>query len=429
MKKSVVAPGLLKLAIYFLIAFYFSITSCRKDIGDKNSEITLPGNNNVPVTGKSVYVSSLEDLYEAVNNADNAGSHVILSPGTYVLSSAYENGGRLELQQNMSLQGQPGQQEAVLIDMSALPSTSFVLAVGGRTGGIRMGRGTNTLSWLTIKGGAVSAAPFSVINTDLFSTETTVQFSHVKIDVNGSIHGINLRNRLSEHALRKIFAELEFCEISGAVNGAGSGLAIQNANGASGSLINATLRENYLHNNRIGIFTFNTAQTTTLVNSSIEIKSFSDRIEGNGVGLDPSGGVVQTSTGVANNNSTTIKMYGSSISYNNPPGAPHLTPINGALPGAMYVAGGYNSVNNISGYNRASENIMIVECNGCKITGNNGTDIYAYGAFAFPAAVLAGTNNKTEIHLRGISSNATAEATNSIPFEPAGTNTVTIIRN
>jgi len=309
-----------------------------------------------------------------------------------------------------------------------LPAGSFTIPAG-RTGGIRMGRGTNSLEWLSIKGGAVSANPFSVINTDLLSTETSIGIFHVNIKVNGSNIGINLRNRLAEHAGRKIYAELEHNDITGAVSFNGFALAIQNANGASGSLINVNMKENFIHGNKVGILAFNSAQTTSIFNSTIEITSHADRVEGNGCGIDPTAGVCQAATALANNNTMTIKMYGSSISNNNPPNSPQLQPVNGAFPGGISVTGGYNSVNNIAGYNRASSNIMTLECRGCDISNNNGTDIYAYAAWCPPATLLAGMNNLLEIYLYGVSANATVDVTASVPTEAAGTNVVNVFRN
>ena len=407
------------------------ITSCQKTI-DKPfavpEESSKASNNNSKENDKKVYVSSVDELYAAVNDPDNAGTDVILASGTYLLNPSYPNGGRLELQTDMSLKGQPGNSDAVFIDQSSLPAASLVLAVGGRTGGIRMGRGTNSLEWLSLKGASVSANPFSVINTDLLSLETWINISHVKVDVNGCVIGINLRNRLAEHTSRKIYATLEDNEVFGAVNFNGLGIAAQIANGASGSLINVTMRKNYIHGNKIGLLTFCSAQTATVTNGTIEITSYADRIEGNGCGIDFTTAVNQTTTTVANNNTGILKMFGSSISYNNPPGAPQLAPVNGAFPGAMTLTAGYNSVNNIGGFDRASNNTMLVECTGCTISNNGPTDIYAYAAWCLPACVLAGSNNLAELYLRGVSANAIVESGASVPSEPAGTNVLNVYR-
>lgn len=269
-----------------------------------------------------------------------------------------------------------------------------------------------------------------MVNTDLLSTETSVGFFHVFVNCNSSNLEINLRNRLAEHAGRKIYADLEHSEITGGVNFNGFALAVQNANNASGALIDVTMKNNYIHGNKVGILAFNSGQTSPISNSAIQITSHSDRIEGNGVGIDPSGGVNQATTTTANNNSTTILMYGSSIRDNNPVPMPtQLQPVNGATPSGIYAVCAYNSVNNIAGYNRASNNTMRLELHGCDISNNNGTDIYALAAWCPPATVLAGSNNLLEIYLYGISANATVEATASVPAEPAGTNVVNVVRN
>ena len=415
----------------FLVNAMLPISSCQKDI-DKPAvqaeESTSANNSNAQKGKKKVFVSNLDELYAAVNDPGNSGSEVVLAAGTYVLNSSYPNGGRLELQTDMSLRGQHGNSDAVFIDQSSLPSTSLVLTVGGRTGGIRMGKGTNSLEWLSLKGANVSANPFSVINTDLFSLETHINISHVKVDVNGCVIGINLRNRLVEHSGRKIYATLENNEVYNAINFNGFGIAVQIANGASGSLIDVTMKKNYVYGNKVGLLAFCSAQTATVVNSKIEIRSYSDKIEGNGCGVDFTTGVNQTTTTVANYNTAILRMYGSSISNNNPSGTPQLVPVNGAFPGAMTLTAGYNNVNNIGGYDRASNNTMIVECNGCTFSNNGSTDIYAYAAWCLPACALAGSSNLAEVYLHGSSANVTIEAAASIPAEPAGTNVLNVYR-
>jgi len=414
-------------------AIWISIinSSCRKEINKSNDPpVFNTGNsgNHTQSQEKRINIATVAELYAAVNDADNAGSRIILAPGTYVLDASYPNGGRLELQTGMTLQGKPGQPSAVLIDESSLPGSSFITA-SASTGGVRMGRGTNSLEWLTVKGGAASAAPFAVIATDLLSAETTVRFSNVIILGNGSRIGLDIRNRLVEHAGRKIFAYLENSEITGLTSSFGFGLAVFNVNSATGAAIRLTMRENYIHANKIGLISNNGAFNRTQENSTVEIISYADRLDGNGCALDPTGGGNQSATTFANNNITTISMFGSSLSHNNPPGHPELQPVNGALPGAVYAVAGFNSVNAATGFNRANNNSMKMEFNGCEITDNNGTDIYAFGAWCPPACILAGSGNLLEIWLRGNSAAATVDAVNSSPAEPAGTNVVNVYRN
>src|SRR5262245_21601418 len=66
----------------------------------------------------SVFVSNVADLYSAVNNPANAGAQVWIAPGTYTLVRNFPNGGRLELQEGMSLIGQTSDPSFVVIDAS-----------------------------------------------------------------------------------------------------------------------------------------------------------------------------------------------------------------------------------------------------------------------------------------------------------------------
>lgn len=407
-----------------------SLTSCEKAIDNpplQAEEISLANNINTQQAKKKIHVTSLDELYSAVNDPENAGTEVVLTPGTYLLNAAYPNAGRLELQTDMTLRGQPGNSEAVLIDESMLPAASYLTSAVS-TGGVRLGRGTNVLEWLSVKGGTLSVNAFAVIAVDLASTETSIKISHVKVYSNGTRIGIDLRNRLSEHAGRKIYAELAHNEITGFTSSLGFALAVFNVNSATGAVIKLNMKENHVHGNKIGLITNNGAFNRTMENGIIEIISQADLLEKNGCALDPTGGGNQAATTFANNNSTTIKMFGSTIRNNNPPGVPELQPVNGALAGGVYAVGGFNSVNNIAGYNRASNNKMKLEFYGCDISNNNGADIYAYGAWCFPAAVLAGTNNILDIYLHGRSANASLVVTPSEPAEPSGTNVVNVYR-
>ena len=395
------------------------IVSCQKSI-DKpflpNEERSSSNASAHSENEKKIYVTTLDELYAAVNNPDNAGTQIIIAPGTYVLSASYPNGGRLQLQTNMSLRGQPGQTDAVLIDQSALPFASFRLSPTVSVAPIRMGRGTNSLEWLSVKGGSVAANPLSVIEPDLLGIETNVTISHVYVDCNGSRTGILIRNRLQEHANRVINATLEHTEIANAfANPAtpGAGLALQNR--ISGAQIKLNMKENYIHGCKIGVLNFNAGLGNSIDNCSLDIVSHSDRIEDNGCGLDLSagsgGGLVYSNNGIV-----TVKMYGSIIKNN---GVPQLIPNNGALLSGIYAAGAYGAV--------ASNNLLNIGLWGCDISNNNASDIYAYGAFS-ATAFVAGTNNVFDLYLYGISANATIQSAASVPDEPAGTNVVNVYR-
>jgi hypothetical protein len=392
------------------------ITSCQKSI-DKpliaTEHRSSPNNSNPIENAKKIHVSSLDELYAAVNDAGNTGTEVILAPGVYVLNASYPKGGRLELQTDMSLRGQPGQTEAVLIDQSSLPGASFRLTPTVSVAGIRIGRGTNSLEWLSVKGGSVAANPLSAIESDLLGAETNATISHVYLDCNGSRIGILFRNRLDEHANRVINATLEFTEIANGTNGTGFGLGLQNR--ISASQIKLDMKENYIHGCKIGVLNFNSGLGNPIDNCSLDITSHSDRIEGNGCGLDLSAGS-GTSTAYANNDIVTVKMFGTIIKDN---GVPRLVPNNGALLSGIYAVGGYGT--------NVSNNVLRIDLSGCDISNNNARDIYAYGAFSTTASV-AGTNNLFDLYLHGLSGNATVESAASAPAEPAGTNVLNIYR-
>jgi hypothetical protein len=100
--------------IFFISLFVGSLSlfnvSCHKDVIQKKEqeEIFAIANNANNRTEKKIYVLDVVQLYDVVNDPSNAGSEITLSPGIYMLSSSYPNGGRLELQADMELRGQPG---------------------------------------------------------------------------------------------------------------------------------------------------------------------------------------------------------------------------------------------------------------------------------------------------------------------------------
>ena len=401
-------------------AFLF-ITSCQKNTDRPfaaTEETDRSNTSNSHKGKKKIYVSTLEELYAAVNNADNAGAEVILAPGTYVLNASYPNGGRLELQTDMSLKGQSGQIGAVLIDQSSLPFASFRLSPTVTVAPIRIGRGTNALEWLSVKGGTVAVNPLSVIESDLLGSETNVFISHVYVDCNGSRTGILLRNRLDEHANRFINATIEHTEIANAFsnpNPPGAGLSLQNR--ISGSKINLNMKGNYIHGCRLGVLQFNSGLGNNIEHCLVDIVSHNDRFEGNGCGIDLGGGTSNAPV-LANNNIVNAEIYAATIKDN---GLAQFPLINGAHPGGLDISGGW-------GNNGASFNTLTTKLRGCNISNNNGTDIYAYGAFG-PGAVIAGTHNRLDLYLYGISTKAIVDAHASIPTEPAGTNVVNVYRN
>src|SRR6187399_169546 len=178
--KSLTKP-LYKKSILLAGVSFFILSSCKKEITPKGQQEEIASVANSGKNENKIYVSNLDQLYAAVNNPANTGSNVVLAPGTYILNASYANAGRLELLENMELQGQPGHPELVIIDASALPGTSFVPPLNfpaPRTGAIRMGRGSNAIEWLTVKGNSSTQA-LSVIDTDIIWPDVSyVRIAH-----------------------------------------------------------------------------------------------------------------------------------------------------------------------------------------------------------------------------------------------------------
>jgi hypothetical protein len=409
------------------ISFILSaIVSCKKEASEANQQPTNSSasnssNSTAKEESKKIYVSDISQLYAAINDADNAGTTIVLAAGTYLLSPGYPNAGRLELLENMQLQGQPGYPELVIIDASVLPGTSFVPAnnfPAPRTGAIRMGRGKNSIEWLTVKGNA-SMQAFSVIDTDLIWTGV----SHVTVAhcvVSGGRNGIDIRNVGVASIGRVLEAELSNNEVFENFVQQGVGVLIQNANGASGAIIRASLRGNYVHGNKIGIRSFNVAGgINTIHSASVVIESNADRFEENGLGIALVPGISEGLTATANGNFVDFEAHGTTIKHSI-----------GAIPPETFnpscgivVMGGFKFSTG-----EASNNRVTMKLWGCTISDNQGAaDIYAYGAYS-EIANPAGINNRVQIQLNGVSRNATDIVIASLPVEPAGTNIVNIIR-
>jgi hypothetical protein len=133
---------------------------------------------------RTIVVSNILELYKEVNDTANAGAKVVIAPGTYFLNHTFDHGGRLELQENMSLTGQIADPTAVVIDASDLQSTTTT------TGPVRIGRGSNALEWLTIQNDLAGAG---VIETDLPPTFLPTRIRVAHVIVQGGQRGIDFR--------------------------------------------------------------------------------------------------------------------------------------------------------------------------------------------------------------------------------------------
>ena len=375
---------------------------------DRRAVVATP--SRTIVGGASVQVADVEQLYTAVNDAANAGAAVFLAPGTYVLSAknlagvARPNGGRLELQPGMSLSGVMDDRSAVVIDMSLLPGSSFNAALG-KTGGIRIGRGENAVEWLTIVGNPNAAAG---IETDLGDAHPT-QITIAHVTAHGSIRGLDVRNTGATMSARSIAASIQDNEFFEAIEG----IRLLNVNGVIGGQIDVTMSGNRVHDNGNGCI----IEHNRAISSRIHVRSSGDRFEHNGLGCLIGGGLV-AAPGIANSNSTVFESYGDAFSDNT------LESANIDFGGVLVVGAETPGV-----ANSASNNTVRVALWGTKVSGNQGVDFQAYGArsVAVPSGI-SGTNNHVTIELHGVSKQIDVDAVNSLPADPSGTNTITVVR-
>lgn len=362
------------------------------------------------IAGGPTFVADVEQLYTAVNDPANAGATIIIAPGTYVLTAknaagvTRPNAGRLELQPDMSIAGVSDDRSAVVIDMSLLPASSFNASVG-KTSGIRVGRGANSVEWVTIVGNSNSAAGVETDLADAFPTQ--IRIAHVA--AHGSIRGVDVRSTGASMSGRHIVASIEDDEF---FDGS-EGIRILNVSDVIGGQIDVTMSGNHVHDNGNGcIIEHNRASSGT-----IRVRSSGDRFEHNGLGCLIGGGLV-AAPGVANSNSTEFAAYGDSFSDNT------LASPNIDFGGVLVIGAETPGV-----ANSASHNSVTVTLWGTKVSGNQNVDFQAFGArsIANPPGI-SGIDNHVTIELHGVSKQIDVVDVPSLPVDPTGTNTVTVIR-
>ena len=304
----------------------------------------------------------------------------------------------------MSLSGVAGDRSAVAIDFSTLPAASFNVA--GKSGGIRIGRGNNTVEWLTILGNPNSAAG---VETDLVDTHPP-QVAIAHIVAHASIRGVDVRNSGVAMNGRSIVARIEDNDFFGGKEG----IRVLNESGVVGGQIDVTMSGNRSHDNNVGcIVEHNRASS-----GSLRVRSSGDDFEHNSLGCLIGGGLVNT-VGAANSNTTVFEGHGDAFVDN-------TFVVKGAADAGGLVVIAAETPN---APNSASHNSVTVQLWGTMVAGNQKADFQAFGArnVGNPPGV-SGVDNRTTIELHGVSKQIDVIAVNSLPLDPAGTNTVTIVR-
>jgi hypothetical protein len=158
---------------------------------------------------------------------------------------------------------------------------------------------------------------------------------------------------------------------------------------------------------------------------TLEVKSYNDKIENNGIGMNLNGGFILSATNSAHHNTLRFEGYATSIRNNTGTPAPPF-----AFPATGVHAAGGQSMPPFDVPGTAHYNELELSFNGCIIEDNAGSSqINAYGAHSFHSSLTpAGTNNATKIFLHGLSKQTTVSAVPSFPVEAAGTNTIAVYR-
>jgi hypothetical protein len=395
----------------FLLVALALVTACSGDAispGTENSVITpsavpsLSSHSSAAIT-----VSNVDALYTAINDAANAGKRLRLAAGTYVLDGNRPNGGRLELQKDMILSGVNGHEASVVIDASAL-SAAALTAAGQVSGAIRMGRGHNTVEWLSITKTINGAAG---ITTDLLlAGATTITISHVV--ASGGARGFDIRNVGAAAAGRVLEVQLNDNELANNSLGSSQGLRIANLAGAQGARIHATLNGNSSHGNIAGFLAANVSADSAIVN----IESTRDHFDANGNGVILLGGNA-TGTAVIRGSLIRFSAFESTFKHNTE-----------TLPAVFPTRAGIAPYGGVStAANRAFDNRVELILKNVSFADNGGPDVRAWGAIT-TAATPAGTGNIVSVSLKGSSKKVTVETIGSDPVEAAGTNKVIVQR-
>lgn len=366
-------------------------------------------------------VGNVEELYAAVDNAANAGMTLILSPGVYTLSPTTPSGttranrGRLDLQENMSLIGVEGDRDAVVIDANNLPVASLTVATR-RVAAVRMGRGTTSVQWMTIRNARNGTA--NIDTTLVWPGTAYVTVAH--ISSTGSQRGLDVINSLDASSGETIEADVVDNDFFN--NGAGpppnQGVRFTNFR-VNGSIINARIVGNRCWGAgapTAGILIANNNASNSVINAYSSGNRAFDNLAGT---------ILLGGNGQANGNSIYFAAHGDQYVNN-------IGTLASPFYGGLAVIGGENTTIR----NGVNNNTVDVDLWGCRMGSNNVYDLYAVGARSTPVALgTPGQNNHVTIRIQGEGNTRSLGRwqpveffADVLPFDPATTNSVTVFR-
>jgi hypothetical protein len=358
---------------------------------------------------KVILVGSTPQLYSAVNAAGNAGALVLLTPGKYPLDPNQQKGGRLELQQDMALQGMSADPTATVIDAQALGKAQLQVMVDGQpatTGAVRVGLGNNSLQLLTVQNAnAINGA--AGIVTDLIGGS----LAHVQITsvvARNNARGLDVRNLGTAATGRTLVVNITTSSFTDNTKTPALGIRFANV-----SAPNATIQANLAANNASGNVAGCLAANVDTSNAKIVLNSSADRFTGNSNGCVFIAGNRQ-GVGEVLDNSIKVTASASTFQHNL-----RQLPASFPKPGGIIAVGGQS----VDSVDEASGNTLAIDLLACTMGDNQGTDITAYGAYSI-GPQPAGTDNA--VALRLLATTAQVDPLDSDP-PPAGTNTVVIL--
>ena len=371
------------------------------------------------ISGQTVHVTGIEELYAAVNDPGNAGATIALAPGIYRLTALdannvpRPNGGRLDLQLNMSLVGVKGDRSAVIIDAFELPPSSYTGSPGPHAA-VRLGRGTNSVEWLTVRDARNGQAN---IDSGLIHPGTAfVRIAHVASS--GSTRGLNVLNFGPASSNETIEAEIEDNYFFNNTFGLSEGVRVGNFQGAVNATVNARMVGNRSWGQQQGRLIVN----NRAINSTVNVFSAGNRFFANGAGTIIVGGLSSNVT-TANGNTINFEAHGDHFVDNT---GPTIFDI-----GGLIVLGGEN----ISIPYGTNNNTVNVRLWGCRMGENNTYDLLGIGARSEPESIGSpGANNRVTIEIHGEGSPTKGRwqpvevFLDALPYAAEDNNSVTVVR-
>lgn len=371
-------------------------------------------------SAQTIPVSNVEELYSAVNNPAHAGATLVLAPGTYMLSVndpngvPRQNGGRIELQPDMSLTGVEGDTSAVVISAFNLPASSFP-QTNGPNAAVRMGLGRNALEWLTVRDGRSAQANIDSGLQPRDPAATFVRIAHVAST--GSTRGLNLLNFGSQTSGQTLEAEVVDSQFFDNTLNLSEGVRMGNFQGAVGATVNVRMSGNRSWGQKQGRLIVN----NRAVNSTVTVFSSGNRFYDNGGGTIIVGGLSSNNTR-ADGNTIDVEVHGDHFIGND-----RATELDR---GGLIVLGTEDVSASTGG---GSNNTVNVRLWGCRMIGNHAADLLAIGARSLSDATAAlSQNNRVTVELHTSDENGrwqlVVSSADAVPAGPYG-NVASVIRH